>query len=98
MQVSFHVFEKSCDEGFDEDFVLGGEVLPSVGDEFSDDSVVFLSAGWGAVFSEVVHFSVDSDEGSSGGFVEAVFGELFSGVGHGHFCKNKVSFSIGNMQ
>ena len=53
-----------------------------IGDEFTDDSVVFPSAGLGAVFSEVVHFSVDSDISSAGGFVKAVFWQLFSCLGH----------------
>jgi len=56
--------------------------LPAVGDEFSDEPVVFLPAGLGAEFSKIVHFSADADEGLPGGFVSAVFGELFCGVGH----------------
>ena len=35
-----------------------------------------------AVFAEVIHFASDSDEGPAGGFVPAVFGELFSRVHH----------------
>jgi len=40
------------------------------------------------------HFSSDSDEGSAGGLVEAVFGELFSFVWHTNLYKNKVSKTL----
>jgi len=42
----------------------------------------------------VGHFFSDSDEGSSGGFVETVFWELFSFVGHTNLYKNKVSKTL----
>jgi hypothetical protein len=78
----------------DEDFVGMVERLPPVGDKFGDNPVVLSAAGFGAVLAEVVHFAANSDEGSVGGFVMAVFWELFSGVKH---CKNlceKVSITL----
>ena len=58
------------------------EGLPSIGDKFGYNAVVFLSAGGGAVFAEVIHFAADTDIGSAGRFVSAVFWELFSCVNH----------------
>jgi len=70
------------DQTFDQDCVGMGERLSSAGDEFGYNAVVLLSAGGGAVLAEVIHLASDSDEGSAGGFVSAVFWELFSCVNH----------------
>ena len=61
---------------------LATERLPPVGDELAHDPVVFPAAGIGAMFAEIVHVSSDTDVSLSGPLVEAVFGELFSFVGH----------------
>ena len=65
------------------------EGLPSIGNEFGYNPVVFVSAGVGAVFAEVIHFASDADIGSAGGAMVAVFWELFSCVGHS-VCLEKV--------
>lgn len=56
--------------------------LPPVGDELADDSVVFPSAGIGAVFTEIICTSSEADVCLTGAFVEAVFWKLFSFVCH----------------
>ena len=61
-------------------------VSEGVGKEFANNSVVFPAAGFGAVLSEVAHFPANSDVSQAGGFVEAVFWELFSSV--------KIEFSM----
>ena len=69
-----YLIKKADDQRRNRGFFLVGEGLPSVGDKL----VVLSSAGIGAVLSEVIHFSSDSDIGLSGGFVAAIFGKLFS--------------------
>ena len=86
------LFEPLAYQVFNEDFIGTLEGLPSVGNEFCYDSVVFQPAGGGSVLAEVVGFSVNSDKSPAGGFVKTVLGELFSFVGHRWFLKNKVSF------
>jgi hypothetical protein len=56
--------------------------------------VVFPSAGIRAVFSEVVHFTVDSDKSTVGGFVFAVFWKLFFLVSHCISCTKKCQMTL----
>jgi len=56
--------------------------LPSVGNEFTHNPVIFPAAGIGAMFAEVVHVPGNADISLSGCLVETVFWELFSLVGH----------------
>jgi hypothetical protein len=74
----FDVIKKMNDQTFDENFVGALERLPGIGDEFANDAIIFPAAGSGAVFAKVKSFSSDSDKGSPGGFVQAVFWQLFS--------------------
>ena len=88
ISLCFDIGEESGDEGFDEYFFGPVKGLPSIGDKFADDSIVFSSAGFRVIFSEVVHFAADADESPVGRFMAAVFGKLFSFVGH-KFPENK---------
>ena len=58
------------------------ERLSSIGDKFGYDTVILSATGFGAVFSEVIRFASDADEGSIGCLVEAILGELFAIVSH----------------
>ena len=78
IQLFFDIPEVSGDQVLDQDCVGMGERLSSVADKFGYNAVILLPAGGGAVLAEVIHFASDSDEGSAGGFVSAVFWELFS--------------------
>ena len=75
---------------FDICVVFGGiEAAPYVKAEesysiFIEDGEIKTS-DFGAVFSEVVHFSSDSDKSPARRLMAAVFGELFFLVGHGSF-------------
>jgi hypothetical protein len=90
----FRNVEEPYDELFDEEFVGARESLSPVGDKFCDNSVVLSAAGFGAVFAEVEGFPFDSDKSPVGGFVEAVFGKLFSGTGGHRNIFNKVSLTL----
>ena len=79
----FDVVEVLHDEVFDEHLCWVVEGDSSVGYEFCNEPVVISAAGGSVVFSEIVHFCSYSDEGSSGGFVQAVFWQLFCGTRHG---------------
>jgi hypothetical protein len=74
-------------EIFNENFVGLIHCLPTVSKKLTDNPVVFLSAGGGIIFSEINHLSCDTDESSVSCLVVAVFGELFSDVGHWIFGK-----------
>jgi len=83
--LSLDVVQERYEEAFDENRVGIMKSLSAIGDKFCDNAVVFSSAGFRAVFAEVVHFSADTDESPIGRFVFAVFRKLFSFVEHGNF-------------
>ena len=86
MEFSVGMVEEPDDESVNGQFVRGAEGLSSISDIFCDNTVVFSSAGSGAVFAEIIHFSSDTDEGPAGSFVQAVFGKLLFAVEHRYVC------------
>jgi hypothetical protein len=87
------VVQKSDDQAFDENFIGVLERLPTIGDKFGNDAIIFSPAGFGAILSEIDHFSSDANECPICGFVMAVFWQLFSFVSHS-FLENKVSMTL----
>jgi hypothetical protein len=86
--------EVSNNQAFNKNFIWTLKGLSSIGEKLGDNPVVFPSAGIRAVLSEVVHFAVDSDKGTVGGFVFAVFWKLFFLVSHCIFLTKKCQMTL----
>jgi hypothetical protein len=76
------IMEVSNNQTFNKNFIWTLKGLPPVGEKLGYNPVVFPAAGIRAVFSEVVHFTVESDKSPVGGFMFAVFWKLFFLVSH----------------